>query len=528
MGMRKLFVLLMPILLSSTNLVLTDGRYRRVVQSMRGADITPIDYFDQGMLVLATQAGCRLLENADVDYRILDPSYVPGTCFLIWARPGLSSPLSVGRELAATEDMRLVCIENAGDVDRLASSGHEIKQLLSTPLPDVVVEKERSFAGITKDTIIQEMANQVTWDSILGCIRRLQNFRTRYSSTDSARACARWLTDRFRGYGFDSVYTDTFSATYAPNVIAVKKGMVYPGRSYVVGCGHYDCTSGSPTTFAPGANDDGTGTAMALEAARVLRNYRFEYSIRLIGFGGEEQGLLGSADYALKAYNRRDTIRGVINGDMFGYTTPNRDTLMVINDTTYRSNLSLANYFAACADTYTTLKKRVWTGRRAQSDHASFSRQGFTAIQERENLNVSNPYYHTIGDTIGGGLNAYTMVYQGVRAAVATIASLAIPYRTAVAEQNQARPGLIALEVMPNPAYGRVVLKVRLAPGRTGERAELRIYDVLGQLKYSCGPRESDDFVIEVGPGSGLGPGVYLIRAASGAASFTKKLVVMH
>jgi len=479
--------------------------------------------------VLVTDAGRRLLETSNVNYRVLDKAFVPGTCYIVWSQPGISlSRPPVGTELAAADGMRLVRIENQNDLDLLASSGYEIKQLPSTLFPKIETQEETPFIGIAKDTIIQEMANQVNWDSILGCIRRLQNFRTRYSSTDSARACATWLVNRFVAYGFDSVYTDSFSATYSRNVVAIKRGMVFPGRIYVVGCGHYDCTSGSPTTFAPGADDNGSGTAMVLEAARVLRNYRFEYTIRLIGFSGEEQGLLGSADYALKAYNRRDTIRGVINGDMFGYTTPNRDTLMVINDTTYRSNLWLANYFAACADTYTALKKRVWTGRRAQSDHASFSRQGFTAIQERENLNVSNPYYHTIGDTIGGGLNAYTMVHQGVRAAVATIASLAIPYRTAVAEENQDGPRLMALEVMPNPAHSKVVLKVRLAPARAKERAQLKIYDVLGRLKYSSEPKESDSFSVRVGPGSGLGPGVYLIRVTSGAASFTKKLVVLR
>jgi hypothetical protein len=94
----------------------------------------------------------------------------------------------------------------------------------------------------------------------------------------------------------------------------------------------------------------------------------------------------------------------------------------------------------------------------------------------RENLNVSNPYYHTTGDTIGGGFNAYTMVYQGVRAAVATIASLAIPYRTHIAEPATVPVRHTGIRVKATIVTGRR-LKVELAEPLRGT-AVIRVYDI--------------------------------------------------
>lgn len=526
--MKKILLVILPFCLFGQYFIRVDQGSRRDIPFLSSLGITSVDYFGNSLLALSDERGLDRLAKCRIDFQVLDDDPSAHRYFMVWSeeRNDQEELARAGDIILQSGDCFLVRLDDDHGIEILNRLQVVLKKLTFQRLV-VASEKEGERPGIVnKDTLIQEMANRVSQDTVLALISRLQNFRTRYSSTDSARACANWLRNKFMTYGFDSVYTETFSLTYAPNVIAVKRGMVYPGRMYVVGCGHYDCTSGSPTTFAPGANDDGSGTAMVMEAARVLRNYRFEYSIRLMAFGGEEQGLLGSEYYAQRARSRSDSIRGVVNGDMFAYTTPNRDTLYVINDTTYRNNLWLANYFATCADTYTTLKKRVWSGRRSASDHASFGRYGYPAIQERENLNVTNPYYHTTGDTIGGGFNAVTMCYQGVRAAVATIASLAIPYRTHVGEENREFAADFKLEVYPTVRV-RKHLKLSYVLPRPS-RVELLISNVLGQIITSRIVDWQRSGTCEIELGHGLSGGIYFLTCRIEQRIISHKLVLLN
>ena len=91
--------------------------------------------------------------------------------------------------------------------------------------------------------------------------------------------------------------------TRVTNVIAIQRGSVDPNRVVIIS-GHIDSRVTDPmnaTADAPGANDDGSGTAAVIEAARVLSKHKFPYTIVFAPLSGEEQGLLGGkilADYA--------------------------------------------------------------------------------------------------------------------------------------------------------------------------------------------------------------------------------------
>ena len=104
------------------------------------------------------------------------------------------------------------------------------------------------------------------------------------------------------------------------NVVAIQRGTKYPNR-YIIMSGDIDSRASNVLDFeidAPGANDNASGMAGTLEAARVLSQYRFENSIIYVGLSGEEQGLFGGkglAEYALK--NQWEII-GIFNNDMIG------------------------------------------------------------------------------------------------------------------------------------------------------------------------------------------------------------------
>lgn len=440
---------------------------------------------------------------------------------------------------SADKSVMLIRIEDREVLEQVNSLPVELKKITDRDNRAALPKEDLPWAGRDKpgfrsDTLIQHMADMVSLDTMMTIIQRLQQFRTRYSSTDSARACAAWIRNKFIAYGFDSVYAETFNISYAPTVVAVKKGAVYSGRNYVVECCHYDCTSQTPTTYAPGADDNGSGAAAVLEAARVLNNYQFEHGIRLIAFSGEEQGLLGSAFYAQQASSQGDTILGAVNLDMFAYTTPGRDTLMIINDTTYMDNLWLAQISAACADSYTTLKYRVWTGLRPFSDHASFSSYGYSAVQSRENLAISNPYYHTTGDTIGGGFNAYTMCFEGIRAALATVATLAVPYVQTGDEESGHSPsspfpgsGLTVCGPTIFPGGGNIQLILLQAPRGI---IKINIYNASGRRVFTSTRhlRDGDPALISIKPDPALADGVHFLKITSPDGRIhTKKIVVV-
>jgi len=168
----------------------------------------------------------------------------------------------------------------------------------------------------------QEIADDVSQDRLRAIVEKLVSFGTRHtlsSQTDPKRgigASLRWTEAEFGRYsracgGCLRVVSpsDVVTGRRVPdptkvmNVFAIQRGSVDPDRVVIVS-GHIDSRVSDPmnaTSDAPGANDDGSGTAAVIEAARVLSKYKFPYTIVYAALSGEEQGLLGGkimADYA--------------------------------------------------------------------------------------------------------------------------------------------------------------------------------------------------------------------------------------
>ncbi len=106
------------------------------------------------------------------------------------------------------------------------------------------------------------------------------------------------------------------------NVVATLRssGAAKPDRILVIG-GHYDSRASDPndvTSDAPGANDDGSGTALTMELARVMARYEFDATIVFIAFAGEEQGLLGATQWAEMARSKGLNVEAVLNNDIVG------------------------------------------------------------------------------------------------------------------------------------------------------------------------------------------------------------------
>ncbi len=104
------------------------------------------------------------------------------------------------------------------------------------------------------------------------------------------------------------------------NVLAIKRGSLYPDK-YVIMSGDIDSRVSDPNDFtsdSPGANDNASGMAGVIEAARILSRYDFPVSIIFAGLSGEEQGLFGGKLLAADAIKEGWDILGVLNNDMIG------------------------------------------------------------------------------------------------------------------------------------------------------------------------------------------------------------------
>ncbi len=170
--------------------------------------------------------------------------------------------------------------------------------------------------------------NQVNADSIAWFIQQLQDFGTRNAHANNRLEVANWIRNQFLRFGIPNAQVELFNIfqnTNQYNVVATLPGTLTPEKYIIVG-GHHDSIvfdGNDPLLTAPGADDNASGTAAALEIARVLKasNYQPECSIRFVTFAAEEYGLWGSKYHAQAALNQQQDIKVMINHDMIANST---------------------------------------------------------------------------------------------------------------------------------------------------------------------------------------------------------------
>jgi hypothetical protein len=304
---------------------------------------------------------------------------------------------------------------------------------------------------------IAKMVKEVSAKNIEATIRKLVSFGTRSTLSDQndpnrgIGAARDWIYGQFQKISADcgnclTVEKQSFlqpkanrvpEPTTLTNVVATLKGTTDPDRVYVVS-GHYDTMCSSPTDGkcdAPGANDDGSGTATVIELARVMSKRKFDATIIFVTVAGEEQGLLGSTHFAQQASEKKMNIEGMFTNDIVGGVTsqknsPNRNKVRVFSEgvpsdetpqqaNTRRSvggendspSRELARFIKEQSDRY--LKNfKVWMIYRRDrylrgGDHIPFLERGYTAVRiteadedythQHQNVRTENGVFY--GDT---------------------------------------------------------------------------------------------------------------------------------
>jgi Zn-dependent M28 family amino/carboxypeptidase len=346
-------------------------------------------------------------------------------------------------------------------------------------------QQAQDLSSQSGDLKISAALRDISARQVQADIEKLVSFKTRstISAQDEASIAAgrgvgaarEWIKSEFERYSHDcggclEVKTDSFTQpvservatpTVIANVYAVLKGTnPEDAKRIVLVTGHYDSRNSSNenvTDAAPGANDDGSGTAVSMECARILSKLKFPGTIVFLTVAGEEQGLYGSKHFAEYAKSRGWDIEAALNNDIVGgdkSTGQNSKVVRVfsesIPDSATQAQLriigalggendsasrELARYVAQTARAYRTEISPLLEFRRDRflrgGDHISFNEQGFPAIrftEFRENYNHQHQNVRPENGIEYGDLPKYVdyeYVANVARLNAATLAELA-------------------------------------------------------------------------------------------------------
>jgi beta-phosphoglucomutase-like phosphatase (HAD superfamily) len=324
--------------------------------------------------------------------------------------------------------------QTTGDVERFADLLDLLQRIILATPPrkkhSEAVGRSDSQAAKSKqaDDDLAAIVAQVSPARLGNRIRELSGFGTRWTYSSNIGRVPAWVRDRFleMGYPESDVRFQPFSVPGAGQQQNVLCGAPADHPGFVLVCAHYDSLSETPSTTAPGSDDNASGLVVLLEVAELLRTSPVRRGLLFAAFGGEEQGLLGSTACAEVAAAEQWRIDVVINLDMVAFQSPVRPNLVRVEydqGNHHPGNDPAAKAFglmmAQAAADYTNLAIEhtdIWN-----SDYMPFEAKGYAAIGVYEG--GENPHYHKSTDTAETvDLNHLAEVSKMVLATVYSIA----------------------------------------------------------------------------------------------------------
>lgn len=294
------------------------------------------------------------------------------------------------------------------------------------------------FADCAEENLHQEILKKVSMvniDSIGAHLQRLQDFKTRYALSDSCRSAEKYLFEYFKNCGIDSVWYDTVfhKGSTLRNVFASIKGNVDPDAVIIL-CAHIDATSETPLICAPGAEDNGSGVSVIMEAARILADSKFPYTLLIVGFSGEEIGLVGSKAAAESMIKSKKRICTLLNLDMVGWIGGAFGIKVLCDSST--THLARIEYDAALE--YSNMSPEIIVRNPLPSDNYHFQIAGYPClanIERFEHDSAGYKWYHTCEDSVGN--LSLPLIQEVAKTVIATIIKIMeIPAPPANAEAS--------------------------------------------------------------------------------------------
>ncbi len=387
-------------------------------------EIEILHEFHNGLFAKTNSELLKQIEYENIDYKLID-NYDPSAKYYLFESKKNINPAGFGEVLVQLDKQAIL-----KNLDRSKINPEQteitVTELQKYSSAEISFNQRYTINSSTKiDSMVNAVISQVNVDSVTSFIQSLQDFQTRYLFAPNRRDVAEWIKNKFISFGYENARLDSFvyNGYWQYNAVA-QLDAAEKVNDYIVIGGHHDSITGSdPMSFAPGADDNASGTVAVIETARALKaaNFNSPKNIVFVTFAAEERGLWGSKDYAQKALQQGMNISLMINHDMISYSRNSVET-SVVDINRYTGSDEFAEIAAYAVENYTDLRSNYGGYNSAGSDSHSFWDLGFPAIYFEEN--VFSPYYHSNSDVVAN----YNMPYCSavIQASCATTVMTAV------------------------------------------------------------------------------------------------------
>ena len=320
---------------------------------------------------------------------------------------------------------RFLIVEMDDDLLRACQKGDEpcygLKLIGNQNIVVFEEVRRQNFRKVPNEHI-QKLVSLVNRSNLESDVTQLVSWSHRFSTSKLYNQAASWAKDRLDEFGYDVELIEIpVGSDKSWNVVANKSGNSNSGQDLILVIAHLDSINSSdmPEGVAPGADDNGSGSAGLLEIARVFHKINNKHDLRFILFGGEEQGLFGSRFYLDSLSDvEKNRIIAVLNMDMIGSKHTANPTVLLEGG---EISKSLIDALSEAGATYTSLEIQKSLNPFA-SDHVPFINAGIPAVLTIEGADSSNENIHSENDVIDF-IDFYLMV-EILRMNVAFIASI--------------------------------------------------------------------------------------------------------
>lgn len=370
-----------------------------------------------------------------------------------------------------------------------------------------------SVQGQTFNPFYATVANSCDEDSVNTYLQQFEDLGIKELNDAALDNTKNWIIQKYQDWGYTDIVEDDFNVfgnNTMTNIIVTKTGTVYPD-TYVIIDGHYDTKDG------PGANDNGSGTAILLELARLIKDIPTEYSIKFIHFSGEEIGLEGSEHYVENvAIPTNMDIKVVFNIDQVGGTGGmNNNTIICERDqsppnTNNAQSAVMTDELATCTQLYSTLQTEISFA--FGSDYVPFMQNGYvvTGFYEKN----ASPYTHSIQDSIVYMDLPY--LYQVTKASMGALLHYAVAYEEASVFENTQS----IFRIHPNPVHESVAVDMAMVPTNEFKVSILNFNGaIVSELRMKPGNKQ---YLLNL---DYLDPGAYLLQIDSEFGTSTRKFL---
>ena len=412
-----------------------DDRYLIAVELDQNMDISELEkmelnvyhMFEQTLIAGASEQDIKRLTHFGFQIRLIDDYPENNTYFLVTNKRGGEGRPAIESPIIYDADKTFIIKNDLPDIKNLASQGFVYTKIKKHPgiyKSENLISQHKTSASL--DSLVSTILAEIDVDSVRYVIQSLQDFGTRFLLADTRDSVAAWIRDQFQMMGYTDVVLDEFHNSWIEtqkNVVATLPGSKDPESVFVIG-GHHDSITGTdPWTFAPGADDNASGTAAVLEIARIIRKsgYQPEVTLKFVTFAAEEYGLFGSWDFAEKALSADMNIKLMINHDMISHTNYSVET-STVDINYYTGSEEFRELAINNTEKFTVLSPNIGSQNSGGSDSYSFWASGFPAVYFEEH--DFSPYYHSNNDIIDN----YSMEFctEVIKASCATLISASV------------------------------------------------------------------------------------------------------